>query len=123
MGWNELYEILGVVDKELEWKDVDQFIKEFDYPEGCEAIINLEGEIAYASPSHIEALIKYSGESRDVIYDKMPLDAMPIKWLVEYTKCISVWPDGIILPKAITESQQVTVRKLIKCNLVVPNQY
>ena len=119
MSSNEWYELMELLSGgELEWKDIDLFISEFDYPEGCEAIIDPEGMIAYASPSHVEALIKYSDEKRDVIYDKMPIEEMPIKWLVEYTKCVSVWPNFVILPELVTEDQEMTIKKLIENNLV-----
>lgn len=99
-------------------KQVDDFIKNHKYINYCEAIIYKDGYIEYASPSHVEALIKITGESRDAIYDKMPVTASPIIWLIEYTGCIAVYTNGCIKPKICTEEQEIALKELLDSKLL-----
>lgn len=101
-------------------KTADKFIEEHTYINYCEAIIYPDGTIEYASPSHIEALIRETKESMENIYNKMPIQASPIEWLSEYTKCIPVWTQGYILPQRISIPQKIALNKLIKVCLVEP---
>lgn len=67
-----------------------------------EVVIDAEGVVHYAVPSHQEWLIKRAleklGINRKDLYDKCPdeycLDIMT--WLTEVTGCISVWDDRYI---------------------------
>lgn len=67
-----------------------------------EVIIDEDGVVHYAVPSHQEWLIEKSleklGINREDLYDECPdeycLDIMT--WLTEVTKCVSVWNDRYI---------------------------
>ena len=100
-----------------ELKDIDRFITEHTRINYCEAIIHKDGMIEYAMPSHVECLLRITGEDRDVINKKMPLSASPIIWLTEYTGCIAIWVDGFIWPKEVADVQLVSLRKLFKAGL------
>lgn len=98
-------------------KDIDTFIKEHHHINYCECIIHKDGLIEYAVPSHVEMLIKITGEDRDVIYYKMPIDASPIIWLIEYTGCIAIYTNAYLKPKISTKEQEFTLQKLINSKL------
>lgn len=82
-----------------------------------EVIIREDGTIEYAVPSHSKKLeeianIKYGKDKfiemirdPDAFYDYM-------QWLCDKTKCVSVWNDGCIKPKEITEAQIKTLETL-----------
>lgn len=97
---------------------IDYFIENHNYINYCEAIIHRDGEVEYAIPSHIEKLIKITGEYREIIYEKMPVTASPILWLVEYTGCIAVYTDFYYKPEKCTIKQALSLMKLIKNGLV-----
>lgn len=99
-------------------RSLDNFIREHHYIQYCEAIIYPDGEIEYANPSHVEALLRITGENRKVIDDKMPITASPIFWLIQYTKCVALWYDGYIQTELITEEQKATIQKLQKHKII-----
>lgn len=78
----------------------------------CEAIIFPDGTIEDAIPSHLEKLIKITGEERDVICEKMLMNAGPVAWLVDYTNCCSIWYNFGMLPENLSKEQEETIRKL-----------
>ena len=88
----------------------------------CEAIIYPDGSIEDAKPSHIEKLISLCEESREEINYKMPVDASPLAWLVDYTNCVSLCYNSCYLPENITDQQINTITELIKNN-VIANSY
>lgn len=104
-------------------KDVYTFIKEHHYINYCEAVIDKEGMVEYAIPNHLGVLIRATGETVDDIYDKMPLIASPIHWLVEYTGYVSIWSNGCILPKNITEKQEYSLKQLVLNELTKLNKF
>lgn len=92
--------------------NIDDFIKNHTYINYCEAILYPDGDITYAAPSHLNALIRITDRTADDIYDEMPIYDSPIHWLMEYTGCISVWTDGVMFPKDITDQQVESLKKL-----------
>ena len=66
----------------------------------CEIIIDKKGLIIIASPSHTEAMLALTNESREVIYDKMPIIASPIHWFVKYLGYVSVWNNFQLIPES-----------------------
>ena len=91
----------------------EAFIKQHTHINWCEILIFPNGKVVYAKPSHIKALIKYTGETEEAIYHKMPIDAWPLYWLVNYTRCIAVYTNGYIRPKKCTVAALSTLRTLI----------
>lgn len=72
------------------------------YPHYLEVIIDEDGKVHYAHPSHQEKLIKIAGEkshkTRQQLYDECP-DAFMfdvVSWLCSITNCISVWAEGYL---------------------------
>ena len=103
---------------------VNEFLEDYkpQWINYCEIIILKNGTIEIATPSHTEKLIKLTGEHRDVIYEKMPIDASPTVWLVAYTQCVAVWADMQIGPVSINRFQLRVLKiladeKMIKLNL------
>ena len=84
----------------------------------CEAIIYPDGTIEDARPSHIEALLKATNEDREIINEKMPIEASPAAWLVDYTGCIAIWYNDALLPESFNAKQASTISKLITNNIV-----
>ncbi|MGL5459666.1 MAG: hypothetical protein ACRDBY_08625 [Cetobacterium sp.] len=101
-------------------QDIDEFIKEHNHIRYCEAIIDEDGLIEYAVPSHVMLLERYTGIDRDTLYFRiMPMTELPIKWLVNYTKCVSVWYGYFVAPSCgMNEKQQEVLNKLIEADIV-----
>lgn len=93
--------------------DIKEYINTHkDYINYCEAIIYPDGSIEDAIPSHTEKLIEITKEDRDILCDKMPIEAGPVAWLVDYTNCCSVWYNMGMLPENLTKEQEYTIEKL-----------
>ena len=101
---------------------VEEYIKEHKGIQCyCEAIIYQNGEIEDATPSHTYKLINISGKSQDELNEMMPLEAVPVAWLVDYTNCVSIWYEFGMLPENLTEEQENTIDILIKEGIVSPD--
>ena len=84
----------------------------------CEIIIDKEGKIIIAEPSHIEAMLKLTGENREDIYEKMPITASPIHWFVKYLGYVSVWNNFQLVPETLTLAQYQTLELLNNNNFI-----
>lgn len=111
--------------EKLEWIPAHEFIDKCQVLKWfeCEAIINPKGEVAFATYGHVEAMIEFSNESKESIYNKMDILEIPVLWLVNYTSCISVWEQGILCPKIITKEQQDALNILIENNLTTRKSF
>lgn len=78
----------------------------------CEAVVFPDGTVEDARPSHTEMLLRITGEDREVIYEKMPMSAGPVAWLVDYTNCCSIWYNFGMLPENMTDAQEETIKIL-----------
>lgn len=78
----------------------------------CEIIIDKDGKIIIANPSHIEAMLRLTKRNREDIYNEMPITASPIHWFVNYLEYVSVWNNFQICPKSLTLSQYETLQIL-----------
>lgn len=87
----------------------------------CEIIIDKDGKIIIAEPSHTEAMLKLTGETRENIYNKMPIIASPIHWFVKYLKYISVWYNFQLIPEKLTLAQYETLELLEKHGFIKYN--
>ena len=88
----------------------------------CEIIIDSDGKIIIANPSHTEMMLKLTGRSREDIYSEMPIMASPIHWFVDYLGYVSVWYDFQIVPKSLNEKQKRTLELLANHKMIVSNQ-
>lgn len=111
------------LQKPLAFLNIDSFIANHKHINYCECIMAPNGTLSYVTPSHVESLIKVSGRSRDEINAIMPVDATPIKWLVEYTGYTAIWYEGYINPSNVTEVQRHTLNKLIKNNIILDKKF
>lgn len=115
---------------------VDEFIHEHlevnEYINYCEAIINKEGLIGYAIPSHNYALQMLYGYTLEEVYDidkckdlwdKIPSSASPNSWMCEDLGVCSVWFSKLVIPKNYTEEQLKTIAKLMSKGIVSENAY
>lgn len=84
----------------------------------CEIIIDKEGKIIIANPSHIEAMLKLTERTRDDIYNEMPITASPIHWFVKYLSYVSVWNNFQLVPKSLTYAQHETLELLENNNFI-----
>lgn len=72
-----------------------------------EVVIDPEGNVSYANPSHLKALERVWCEAHnryddpadernlDDLYAHMPNDASPLQWLMDHTGYVCVWTDRI----------------------------
>lgn len=93
---------------------VEDFIKQHNHINYCEAIIYPNGQIDYSIPSHQQKLIEVSKLSIDKLMEVMPLEAAPNEWLVDYTGCAITWYEFGFMPEKLTSSQIKTIQMLIK---------
>ena len=99
---------------------VDDFIKNHNHINYCEAIIYRDGRIAYVKPSHVETLIRATGLTHSQIYNEIPIFENVLHWLLDKTGCICVWYGGYVAPRnrKLTLAQHISLEKLSKSNIV-----
>ena len=99
---------------------IDDFIKNHNHINYCEAIIYRDGTIAYCRPSHIETLIRETGLTHSEIYNSIPIFENVLLWLLNKTGCICVWYGDYITPenRKLTLAQHITLKKLSESNIV-----
>lgn len=103
------------------YTDLFEFIKEVKLQYGfCEAIINKDGTVNFALPSHQDYLIYHSGISRDLIFKLMPVTESPLHWLTSLTGMVAVWGFGALVPNDMTEAQGKSLKNLID-NRIIKN--
>lgn len=114
-GYEKFY--LDIVSKyEEDFKptfiDVETFIENHNKKNPCDAIINEEGEIEYALPTHDIAMF--------LACPKMTEDEYYLACynILEYTGFIKVYNDYIYTPSFITASQYNTVMRLIESKCI-----
>lgn len=97
--------------------DIDTFIKNYEDIRYCEAIINEEGLIEYARPSHDTAIM--------LAYDFKNEDEYNLACynLVEYTGYIKVYYGYLCTPSCINSKQYNSIIKLIESDCISENCY
>ncbi len=85
----------------------------------CDVVVEKSGNVIYASWGHINKMIEISGESERDIFRKMPLSATPIRWMVDYTGCVSVHGSCYVVPTyGMTKEQKHVVNTLIRVGML-----
>lgn len=114
-GYEKFY--LDIVSKyEEDFKpsfvDVETFIENHNNNNPCDAIINEEGEIEYALPTHDIAMF--------LAYPKMTEDEYCLACynILEYTGFVKVYNDYIYTPSYITASQYNTIMRLVESKCI-----
>lgn len=107
----------SIKDNKLE---VEDFIKQHNHIQYCEAILYPDGTISYVKPSHTETLIRATGMTHKEIYEEMPITANVMSWLLDKTRCVAIYYDGYIEPpnKKITLAQKIALKKLTESDIV-----
>lgn len=94
------------------------------YVNYTEVVIFPDGHIEYAMPSHQEKLISIlcsmEHKSRQQVIDETPSEYYFdwLNYLLNKTRCISVWFDFIITSKQMTDAQNDTIINLIQSGAV-----
>lgn len=108
----------SIKDNKLE---VEDFIKQHNHIQYCEAILYPDGTISYVKPSHIETLIRATGMTHKEVYEEMPVTTPSVmSWLLDKTRCVAIYYDGYIEPpnKKITLAQKIALKKLTESDIV-----
>lgn len=107
----------SIKDNKLE---VEDFIKQHNHIQYCEAILYPDGTISYVKPSHTETLIRATGMTHKEVYEEMPITAHVISWLLDKTRCVAIYYDGYVEPpnKKITLAQKIALKKLTESDIV-----
>lgn len=87
----------------------------------CEGIITPDGDFRIAQYGHVNEMILVTGETYDVIMEKMPIDAAPICWLCMYTNSLVVNYDYTLCSENITSEQKKAYKSLVKHKLIRDN--
>lgn len=106
--------------KKYKFEDFVEAFEDVKKYKHCEAIIHRNGLLSWASPSHQKALISISGKSENEIWEMMPVTADALRWLLDFTGAVAVWPEFYISSEkqGVTLAQQATINKLIKNDLL-----
>lgn len=100
--------------------DAEAYAKYHNHICYCEVIVDKDGLVEEAKPNHINTLIRQTGLPEDLIYAIMPIDASPIHWLTEFTGCVSVWYNGLWIPKeGCTAEQRETLTKMMDAEIIL----
>lgn len=108
----------SIKDNKLE---VEDFIKQHNHIQYCEAILYPDGTISYVKPSHTETLIRATGMTHKEVYEEMPVTTPNVMlWLLDKTRCVAIYYDGYIEPpnKKITLAQKIALKKLTESDIV-----
>lgn len=107
----------SIKDNKLE---VEDFIKQHNHIQYCEAILYPNGTISYVKPSHTETLIRATGMTHKEVYEEMPVTANVMSWLLDKTRCVAIYYDGYVEPpnKKITLAQKIALKKLTESDIV-----
>lgn len=96
-------------------------LKFIDY---CEIIINEYGGVFMARPSHTEAAVQYIMKkeklSRKEVFNNIPNECSPLKWIVDKYGLIAVWYSGYMYStyKNINRAQKKTIKELMRYSLI-----
>lgn len=96
---------------------IDNYIKNHDAVNYCEAIVFPNGDIEDAIPGHTYKLMSITNKSYDEINKLMPESAAPLDWLLGYTECIAIWYD-FFRYDSITDAQLESLKKLMLCRIL-----
>lgn len=107
----------SIKDNKLE---VEDFIKQHNHIQYCEAILYPDGTISYVKPSHTETLIRATGMTHKEVYEEIPIATNVMSWLLDKTRCVAIYYDGYIEPsnKKITLAQKIALKKLTESDIV-----
>lgn len=96
-----------------------EYVKKHNHFYYCEIIINKDGLIAEAHPSHTEFLRRYAGLTEKEVLD-LDVDnkSTPLDILLKYTGCVAVWYEGFNYEGNLSKEQKEALCTLIENNIV-----
>lgn len=99
--------------------EAKEYVKRHKHINYCEIIINKEGLIAEAHPSHTEFLRMYSGLSQEELME-LDIDCRdtPLNTLLKHTGCVAVWYNFYIHNGDLSSKQREALAILIEDNIV-----
>ena len=71
-------------------------------------------------PSHIGRLIEIAGEDSATLNGQMEKNMEPLFWMVEYTRCMSVWQTRVVAPSHPDQEQQDALEMLYDAAFLAP---
>ena len=86
----------------------------------CECVIHPDGEVDEPLPSHIGRLIEIAGEDSATLNGQMEKNMEPLFWMVEYTRCMSVWQTRVVAPSHPEQEQQDALEMLYDAAFLAP---
>lgn len=99
--------------------NVTEYVKKHNHFCYCEIIINKEGLIADAHPSHTEFLRRYAGLTEKEVLDlDEDNNSSPLDILLKHTGCVAVWYEGYNYKGYLSKEQKEALRVLIENNIV-----
>lgn len=103
---------------------IDDFIAQHNHIRYCEAIVNDDGTVEYAIPSHSERLIskvcEHCSISRSQLESEMPMFCDVLAYLADIGNTAVVWYNVCYIPKNCSEKCLESVRKLIVSGAMNP---
>lgn len=87
-----------------------------------EVIIEDDGTVHYAIPSHQRKLIQLYCDKNNLteqeLYDMIPITASPEHWMCYHGNYIAVWYEGIICSSNITDAQLEVLSRMIDSGIM-----
>lgn len=103
---------------------IDDFLAQHNHIRYCEAIVNDDGTVEYAIPSHGEKLISrvcdYRGISRSQLASEMPIFCDMIAYLADIVNTAVVWYSMCYIPKNCSKRCLDSVSMLISSGAMNP---
>lgn len=96
-----------------------EYVKKHKHINYCEIIINKDGLIAEAHPSHTEFLRMYAGLSQEELMD-LDKDCRdtPLHTLLKHTDCVAVWYNCYADKGSLSNKQREALTTLIEHDIV-----
>lgn len=87
-----------------------------------EVIIEDDGTVYYAIPSHQRKLIQLYCDKNNLtekeLYDMIPITVSPEHWMCYHGKYVAVWYEGIICSVDITDAQIEILSRMIESGIM-----
>lgn len=99
--------------------EAKEYVKIHKHINYCEVVVDKEGLIAEAHPSHTEFLRMYAGLSQEELMDLCEKhNDIPINTLLEHTGCVAVWYNHYMYEGNLSDKQKEALAILIKNDIV-----
>ncbi len=98
-----------------------EFVKNYEQKlsEYCPCIIDWNGEVYECEESHLEELVKLSGDSE--ILSEIPKEVSPLFYLTEKLKCVVVDYENQLYSREFSQEQRYALLDLAEAKLILVN--